>query len=240
MLITAEAQPERQQTSARQSKQQMGIFSTNTSRSTIPLTDEPMNPKSCSVRFGYTSISAPFVQEMNQQELLSATRATGKCASNTAPTFTSLHLNWFITWGDGMHKWNRPFTHSSQLLTLRESCSSPLAWLDEYKLTYSPSPPSSFTLSLYGKKGGTQTEAWSSREGHSVCYACSRFEVRIWQRSAVQQGKLFSSSIIITTRWHWSASYARNSTYWQVHAVQHAPLGSFEINNKTADRLWAR
>ena len=30
-----------------------------------------------------------------------------------------------------------------------------MAWLDEYKLTYSPSPPSSFALSLYGKRGGT-------------------------------------------------------------------------------------
>lgn len=41
-----------------------------------------------------------------------------------------------------------------QLLTLRERGSSPLAWLDEYKLTYSPSPPSSFALSLYEKRGG--------------------------------------------------------------------------------------
>lgn len=56
-------------------------------------------------------------------------------------------------------KWNRPFTRGGQLLTLRERGSSPLAWLDEYKLTYSPSPPSSFALSLYGKRGGTQTQA---------------------------------------------------------------------------------
>lgn len=34
------------------------------------------------------------------------------------------------------------------IVSLRERGSSPLAWLDEYKLTYSPSPPSSFALSL--------------------------------------------------------------------------------------------
>lgn len=63
----------------------------------------------------------------------------------------------------GMCKWNWPFTsppRAGQLLTPREWGSSPLAWLDEYKLTYSPSPPSSFALSLYGKRGGTQTEVW--------------------------------------------------------------------------------
>lgn len=26
---------------------------------------------------------------------------------------TSPHLNWFITWGDGTRKWNRPFTRGS-------------------------------------------------------------------------------------------------------------------------------
>lgn len=87
---------------------------------------------------------------------------TGLLASNPWPL-----LNWFISRSDEMCKWNWPFgTGGRQLLTLRERGSSPLAWLDEYKLTYSPSPPSSFALSLYGKRGGIQTEAWGSGEGH--------------------------------------------------------------------------
>lgn len=38
-----------------------------------------------------------------------------------------------------------------------------MAWLDEYKLTYSPSPPSSFALSLYGGEREEEHRPW--REG---------------------------------------------------------------------------
>lgn len=95
-------------------------------------------------------------------------------AAERAP---SLRLNWFIPWGDGQMEltfhprgWGGGGGGGGgrQLLTLRERGSSPLAWLDEYKLTYSPSPPSSFALSLYEKRGGTQTGAWSGREGQQA------------------------------------------------------------------------
>lgn len=90
-------------------------------------------------------------------------------ASQTGcPCFKSLATLEIDSYPDGSCKWNRPFTRGGQLLTLRERGSSPLAWLDEYKLTYSPSPPSSFALSLYEKKGGTQTQAWGSWEGHKA------------------------------------------------------------------------
>lgn len=45
------------------------------------------------------------------------------------------------------------------LLTPLERVTSPLAWLDEYRLTYSPSPPSSLALSLYRKTKGRTAEA---------------------------------------------------------------------------------
>lgn len=90
-------------------------------------------------------------------------------ASQTGcPCFKSLATLEIDSYPDGSCKWNGPFTRGGQLLTLRERGSSPLAWLDEYKLTYSPSPPSSFALSLYEKKGGTQTQAWGSWEGHKA------------------------------------------------------------------------
>lgn len=38
------------------------------------------------------------------------------------------------------------------LLTPLESSRSPLAWLDEYRLTYSPSPPSSLAFWFYREK----------------------------------------------------------------------------------------
>lgn len=45
------------------------------------------------------------------------------------------------------------------LLTPLERVTSPLAWLDEYRLTYSPSPPSSLALSLYRKTRGRTAQA---------------------------------------------------------------------------------
>lgn len=45
------------------------------------------------------------------------------------------------------------------LLTPLERVTSPLAWLDEYRLTYSPSPLSSLALSLYRKTRGRTAQA---------------------------------------------------------------------------------
>lgn len=81
---------------------------------------------------------------------------------------TSFHCR-FMSWSDKMCKWNWPFTGGNLLLTLRERGSSPFAWLDEYKLTYSPSPPSSFAHSLYRKRGGTQAKCIRERRG-AVCF----------------------------------------------------------------------
>lgn len=73
------------------------------------------------------------------------------------------------------------FTRGGQLLTLRESGSSPLAWLDEYKLTYSPSPPSSFALSLYREKrrrdrnrGLRERRAFAEGGTHIECEAVAK------------------------------------------------------------------
>lgn len=53
----------------------------------------------------------------------------------------------------------RPPTADMLLLTPLERVTSPLAWLDEYRLTYSPSPPSSLALSLYMKTRGRTAQA---------------------------------------------------------------------------------
>lgn len=121
------------------------------------------NMKSCSVRFGYINI--PFKHHQFKRWInksCSVQQMSGASdirQLNGRPRFKTLATFQIDSYPDGTCKWNRPFTHGGQLLTLRERGSSPLAWLDEYKLTYSPSPPSSFALSLYGKRGGTQTQA---------------------------------------------------------------------------------
>lgn len=122
------------------------------------------NMESCSV--GFVCADVPFGHRRFKRwinESRSAQQTGVVPGLNRSPCFRLIHIL------DGQCKWNWPFTRGGQLLTLRERGSSPLAWLDEYKLTYSPSPPSSFALSLYGKRGGTQTWAWGSGEGaHSV------------------------------------------------------------------------
>ncbi len=55
-----------------------------------------------------------------------------------------------------------------------------MAWLDEYKLTYSPSPPSSFALSLYGKKRRDTNPGVRERRGAQSGQTSS---VNMWLRS---------------------------------------------------------
>lgn len=161
MLVTAEAQPERQQSprQAVRAAYNMDIFlHRHQPQHMSPFAGKPVNLKSCSVRFG--CIHIPFLRLqfgrwINKSYSMQRTSFASQTASNPSPQFQIDPYPEVV----GRCKWNRPFTRGGQLLTLWERGSSPLAWLDEYKLTYSPSPPSSFALSLYGKRGGTQTQA---------------------------------------------------------------------------------
>lgn len=124
------------------------------------LAGKSVNLKSCSVRFGYIHIPfqhRQFKRWINKSCWVQQMTGESDTCQSKRP--------WFISWSDGTYEWNWPFTRGGQLLTLRERGSSPLAWLDEYKLTYSPSPPSSFALSLYGKRGGTQNRGVKQRRG---------------------------------------------------------------------------
>lgn len=159
-------------------------------------------------------------------------------ASQTGKSSTAFQIN---SYPDGSCKWNWPFTHGGQLLTVRERGSSPLAWLDEYKLTYSPSPPSSFALSLYGKRGGTNPSVRWPRGAQSV-----------WQQKGLmiklRRGELLVEVLLwyndewtfecdhsTATRWHWSASFAKIIAFTGNRNMQSiTELRFFKTSNQTA------
>lgn len=114
-------------------------------------------------------------------------------ASQTGKSSAAFQIN---SYPDGSSKWNWPFTHGGQLLTVRESGSSPLAWLDEYKLTYSPSPPSSFALSLYGERGGTNPGVRLPRGAKSIWLDGKAKEESCLSRFGVVQWSVNSCSVL--------------------------------------------
>lgn len=133
-------------------------------------------------------------------------------ASQTEESSAAFQIN---SYPDGSRKWNWPFTHGGQLLTVRESGSSPLAWLDEYKLTYSPSPPSSFALSLYRKRGGTNPSVRRPRGAQSVQRHQKGLVIKLRRELLVEvllwynDGWTLECDHSTATRWHWSASFAK-------------------------------
>lgn len=130
----------------------------------LKLTSKLQTLKSCAVKFGYICI--PFNRHCSRDDSIRTAGAEWVIsASQTGKSSAAFQIN---SYPDGPCKWNWPFTHGGQLLTVRERGSSPLAWLDEYKLTYSPSPPSSFALSLYEKRGGTNPSVRRPRGAQSV------------------------------------------------------------------------
>lgn len=80
-----------------------------------------------------------------------------------------------------------PLSAKATLLTRRESGPSPLAWLDEYRLTYSPSPTSSLALSLYGGKRRTAKRMTDARK-KQMCVK-KKSILRMWKLQAVKPVK---------------------------------------------------
>lgn len=75
-----------------------------------------------------------------------------------------------------------PLSSKATLLTRRESGPSPLAWLDEYRLTYSPSPTSSLALSLYGGKRRTAKRMTDARKKQMCLKKKRYYECESWTK----------------------------------------------------------
>lgn len=97
------------------------------------------------------------------------------------------------------------------LLTPLEKVTSPLAWLDEYRLTYSPSPPSSLTL--YRREEEGQHKRWKSIRR----YACVVLNLK-W--TALKRLLLVLWNKLWQT-WHQCTILDDRSTVWIRHTQTH-------------------
>lgn len=195
-----------------------GHFSTNTSRSTIPLTDEPkvvlgqvwLHLHFSTIRSGDESIRAAQCNTCDRE----------MCQQHSPRLyFTKFKLI------HNLRRWDAQMEstfHPQQSATYSEGeLQLPIGLAGWVQVDILPLPALVIhAFTLWGKKEGHKPRHEAAEKGTVFATRVADSRCGYDRGLLFQQGKLFSSSVIITTRWHWSASYARNSTYWQVQYMQ--------------------